>query len=75
MMARPLLRLWIAAVVCATLASVVWLSTAPAVSRAAAVGGLRRMIAVGSLPWADVERITVRRGAGSVIEFVRRGGR
>ncbi|NBX35939.1 MAG: DUF4340 domain-containing protein [Planctomycetes bacterium] len=74
MMARPLLRLWIAAVVCATLASVVWLSTAPAVSRAAAVGGLRRMIAVGSLPWADVERITVRRGAGSVIEFVRRGG-
>jgi len=75
MMGRPLLRLWIVAVILASLAAVVWFASQSGSAQEDSVGGLRRMISEGSVPWADVQRVTIRRGAENVIEFVRRDGR
>lgn len=74
MMRAPLLRLWVVAALLAALAATVWWASPSAREQEKSVGGLRRMIAEGSVPWADVQRVTVRRGAENITEFVRRDG-
>jgi len=74
MMGRPLLRLWIVAGLLGAIATMVWFASQSESVREDSVGGLRRMISEGSVPWADVQRVTVRRGAESITEFIRRDG-
>jgi len=74
MMGRPLLRLWIVAVMLGALATLVWFASQTGSMREDSVDGLRRMMREGSVPWTDVQRVTVRRGAENITEFVRRDG-
>jgi len=74
MMGRPLARLWIAALLLALLAAGAVFMTPSGGTQLRASSELQRMIAKGSVPWSEVERITVCRGAGNIIEFIRRDG-
>jgi hypothetical protein len=74
MMERPLFRLWTAAVLLALLAAGALFVAPSGSTQLRAASELQRMITEGSVPWSEVERITVRRGAGGIIEFIRRDG-